>query len=167
MQKATVTRPSSFPPAMFLALLGAALAIFGTVSPWARVPGYASTYGLPGGEADVFWVIGTEAPGMIPLVGDGKIILALTAVAGLLILWRLVYPPRSCGFLLLAVFTLLALSAFIGSVNFFNAGHIPRPDSTRFFASSVEVSWGLIVLCIGAWVGTLAAGYQLWRDELR
>ena len=167
MQKATAARPMPFPIAMFLALLGVALVIFGTFSPWARVPGYANTYGKPGGETDVFWVIGTEAPGMIPLIGDGKIILIMTTLAGLLILWRLVYPPRSCGFLVLAIFALLAVSAFVGSVNFLNVGNIPRADSRLFYTGSVTISWGLIVLCAGAWLGMLAAGYQLWRDELR
>ena len=167
MERSTVARPRSFPLAMFVAILGVGLVIYGAISPWARVPTYRNTYGIAGGESDVFWIIGTEAPGMIPLVGDGMVALIMVALAGVLILWRLIYPPRSCGFILLSIFALLALSTFIGSVNLANVGNIPRADSRLFFEGSVEVSWGLIVFCAGSWLGLLAAGYQLWRDELQ
>ncbi len=167
MERATVVRPPAFPVSMFVAALGIGLVIFGAFSPWARVPGYRNIYGMEGGESNVFWVIGTEAPGMIPLVGDGMVILILSALSGILVLWRLIHPPRSCGFLLLAIFSLLAVSAIVGSVNLANVGNIPRADSREFFQSSVEVSWGLIVLCAGAWAATAATGYQLWKDELR
>lgn len=140
----------------------------GAVSPWARVPTYRADYG--GAAADsaaVFWVRGLDAPGMIPLVGDGTVILILASLAALLILWRLFWPPRSCGFLLLAIFSLLGVITLIGMVNWANVGNIPQTDSRLFFKSSVEVSWGLVVLCVGVWPGALAAGYQLWADELR
>ena len=104
---------------------------------------------------------------MIPLVGDGLFILILAALAGGLILWRLLLPPKSSGFLLLAIFVLLSVSALVGMVNWANVGNIPRTDSRLFFSGSVEVSWGLVVLCVGVWPGVLASAYQLWRDELR
>ena len=167
MERSNVARPRAFPISMFVAIVGVGLVIYGAISPWARVPTYSNIYGRPGGETEIFWVSGTEAPGMIPLVGDGMISLILAALAGVLILWRLVHPPRSCGFLLLAIFAMLAVSAFVGSVNLVNVGNIPRSDSRMFFEGSVEVSWGLIVFCIGSWLGLLASGYQLWWDELR
>ena len=167
MQTSTASRPAAFPVSMFIAIISAALIIIGALNPWARVPGYKNIYGLAGGESDVFWVAGIDAPGMIPLVGDGMIALVLAALAGVLILWRLVYPPKSSGFILLAVFLLLLVSALLGLVNWANAGDIPRGDSRLFFEGNVEVSWGLIVLCVGAWPGVLASAYQLWKDELR
>ena len=167
MERSTAARPRAFPISMFIAIVGVGLVVLGAISPWARVPTYNNIYGRPGGESEVFWVIGTEASGMIPLVGDGMVALILAALAGVLILWRLVYPPRSSGFLLLAIFAMLAVCTFVGSVNLANVGNIPRTDSRLFFESSVEVSWGLIVLCVGAWLGLLASGYQLWHDELR
>ena len=167
MERSNAARPRAFPIPMFVAILGVGLVIYGAISPWARVPTYSNIYGRPGGETEIFWVTGTEAPGMIPLVGDGMISLILAAMAGVLILWRLLYPPRSSGFLLLAIFAMLAVSTFVGSVNLVNVGNIPRADSRLFFESSVEVSWGLIVFCIGSWMGLLASGYQLWQDELR
>ena len=167
MEISTASRPAAFPVSMFIAIASVGLVIFGALGPWARVPTYRHVYGLPGGESDIFWVKGTEAPGMIPLVGDGMIALILAAIAGVLILWRLFHPPKSSGFLLLAIFSLLAVSAFVGMVNWANVGNIPRSDSRIFFEGSVEVSWGLIVLCLGVWPGVLASAYQLWRDELR
>ena len=166
-QASSPSGPSAFPVSMFIAIVSAALVIVGALSPWAKVPGYRSIYGLVGGESDVFLVIGTEAPGMIPLVGDGMIALILASLAGVLILWRLIHPPNSSGFILFAIFLLLLVSALVGVVNWANAGNIPRADSRVFFEGNVEVSWGLIVLCLGAWPGVLAAGYQLWKDELR
>ena len=161
-------RPRAFPRAMLISAVSVAAVLVGAVSPWARVPTYRATYGVDANDpSSVFRVPGLEAPGMIPLVGDGTIILILAALAGVLILWRLFRPPRSCGFLLLAIFSLLAVVTFIGMVNWANVGNIPQSDSRLFFKSSVEVSWGLIVLCLGAWPGVLAAAYQLWADELR
>ena len=160
-------RPSGFPVAMFISIVSVALVIVGTLSPWAKVPSYQSIYGFASGQSDLFWVKGTEAPGMIPLVGDGLFILILAALAGGLILWRLLLPPKSSGFLLLAIFVLLLVSALVGLVNWANVGNIPRADSRLFFSGSVEVSWGLVVLCVGVWPGVLASAYQLWRDELR
>ena len=153
---------------MLVCAVSVAVVLIGAVSPWARVPTYRADYG--GAAADptaVFWVRGLDAPGMIPLVGDGTVILILASLAALLILWRLFWPPRSCGFLLLAIFSLLAVITLIGMVNWANVGNIPQTDSRLFFKSSVEVSWGLVVLCVGVWPGALAAGYQLWADELR
>ncbi len=167
MERASVTRPAAFPAAMFAAAVGVGMMVTGSFAPWARVPGYRHIYGRVGGETDVLWITGTEAPGMVPLVGDGMVVLALGGLAGALVLWRLLYPPRSSGFLLLAVFTMLALGAFVCSVNLLNVGNIPRSDSRLFFEGSVEPGWGLFVVCAGAWLGLLASGYQLWRDELR
>ncbi len=167
VQTSSANRPSAFPASMFIAIGSAGLVILGALSPWARVPGYKNTYGMTGGESDVFWVVGIEAPGMIPLVGDGMVALIMASLAGVLILWRLVWPPKSSGFILLAIFLLLLVSALIGMVNWANAGNIPQSDSRSFFAGNVEVSWGLIVLCLGVWPGVLASAYQLWSDELR
>ena len=160
-------RSSGFPVPMVISIVSVALVIVGALSPWAKVPSYRSVYGYASGQSDLFWVKGTEAPGMIPLVGDGLIILILAALAGGLILWRVLLPPKSSGFLLLAIFVLLSVSALVGIVNWANVGNIPRADSKLFFSGSVEVSWGLIVLCVGVWPGVLASAYQLWRDELR
>ena len=151
---------------MLVCAVSVAAVLVGAVSPWARVPTYRAAYGAAD-PAAVFWVRGLDAPGMIPLVGDGTVILILASLAALLILWRLFWPPRSCGFLLLAIFSLLAVITLIGMVNWANVGNIPQTDSRLFFKSSVEVSWGLVVLCVGVWPGALAAGYQLWADELR
>ena len=167
MQASAVSRPAAFPISMFISIISAALVILGALSPWARVPGYGNTYGLAGGESDVSWVMGTAAPGMIPLVGDGMIALIMASLAGVLIIWRLVYPPRSSGFILLSIFLMLLVSGLVGVVNWANAGDIPRADSRVFFEGNVEVSWGLIVLCLGVWPGVLASAYQLWKDELR
>ncbi len=152
---------------MFIAGISVALVMVGAVSPWARVPGYKAIYDRPGAAADVFWVRGTEAPGMIPLVGDGLVILVLAALAAVMVLWRLLRPPKSSGFILLALFILLLLAALVGVVNWANAGNIPRADSRAFFSGSVEVSWGLILLCLSIWPGVLATAYQLWTDELK
>ena len=162
-------RPRAFPWAMLISAVSVAAVLVGAVSPWARVPTYRAAYGAAANDpsSGVFRVPGLEAPGMIPLVGDGTVILIMASLAGVLILWRLFRPPRSCGFLLLAIFSLLAVVTLIGMVNWANVGNIPQADSRLFFKSSVEVSWGLIVLCLGAWPGVAAAAYQLWADEFR
>ena len=152
---------------MLISAVSVAAVLVGAVSPWARVPTYRAAYGDAKDPSGVFQVPGLEAPGMIPLVGDGTVILMMAALAGVLILWRLFWPPRSSGFLLLAIFSLLAVATFIGMVNWANVGNIPQADSRLFFKGSVEVSWGLIVLCLGAWPGVAAAAYQLWADEFR
>ena len=162
-----VPRPRAFPKAMLISAVSVAAVLVGAVSPWARVPTYRAAYGDATDPSGVFQVPGLEAPGMIPLVGDGTVILIMAALAGVLILWRLFRPPRSSGFLLLAIFSLLAVATFIGMVNWANVGNIPQADSRLFFKGSVEVSWGLIVLCLGAWPGVAAAAYQLWADEFR
>ena len=167
MERSTVSRPSAFPVAMFLALFGAALAILGTFSPWARVPTYEASYGAAAAGEGVFWVMGTEAPGMIPLFGDGTVVLVMVSLAAVLILWRMVWPPKSSGFILSAIICLLLLSAVIGTVNLAYPGYIPQADSRTYFKGSVEVSWGLVIMCVGLWPGVLAAAYQLWADELR
>ena len=167
LRLAAAPRISAFPPAMVISAVSAALVIVGALGPWARVPTYQAVYGVREGDVAVFWVRGVEAPGMIPLVGDGMIALIMAALAGVLILWRLIHPPKSSGFILLAIFALLLLAALVGTVNWANVGNIPQTNSRLFFSGSVEVSWGLIVLCLGVWPGVLAAAYQLWQDELR
>lgn len=103
---------------------------------------------------------------MIPLIGDGMLLLILGGIAGGLILWRLV-RPNSSAFLLLTVFILLLVSGTIGAVDWANAETIPRADPTAFFPGDVEVSWGLLVTALAAWLGVASTAYQLWQDELR
>ena len=167
MERSNAARPRAFPIPMFVAILGVGLVIYGAISPWARVPTYSNIYGRPGGETEIFWVTGTEAPGMIPLVGDGMISLILAAMAGVLILWRLLYPPRSSGFLLACHFCNVGGQHLCGLGQPGQRGQHSESRLAVVLESSVEVSWGLIVFCIGSWLGLLASGYQLWQDELR
>ena len=142
------------------------MVIIGSIGPWARVPGYSSVYGNGSENSNVFWVYGTEATGMIPLIGDGMVSLILGSIAGGLTLWRLVWPASSA-FLLLTVFILLLVSGAIGAVDWANVANIPRGDPTAFFPGDVEVSWGLIITALAAWPGVASTAYQLWKDELR
>ena len=136
-------RLSAFPVAMLVCAAGVALAIVGALGPWARVPTYGATYGNATGPEGIFWVRGLEAPGMVPLVGDGAVVLVMVALSAGLILWRLIWPPKSSGFVLLCILTLLLLAAVIGTVNWLFPGNIPQADSRTYFKASVEVSWGL------------------------
>ena len=111
--------------------------------------------------------MGLDAPGMVPIFGDGTVVLVMASLAAALILWRMVWPPKSSGFILSGILILLLLSAVIGTVNWAYPGYIPQADSRTFFKSSVEVSWGLVIMCVGLWPGVVAAAYQLWADELR
>ena len=163
----TAPRLNAFPIPMIVCAVSAALAIVGSLGPWARVPTYQASYGAVGEEEGVFWVMGLDAPGMVPLIGDGMLVLVMASLAGALTLWRLVHPPKSSGFILLAILILLTLSAVIGTVNWAYPGYIPQADSRTYFKGSVEVSWGLVVMAVGLWPGVLASAYQLWADELR
>ncbi len=164
---APAPRLAALPISMFVCAGSVALAIIGALAPWARVPTYEASYGAGAAEEGVFWVMGLDAPGMVPIFGDGAVVLFMASLAGLLILWRLVRPPKSSGFILLGILCLLLLSAAIATVNWANPGYIPQADSRTYFRSSVEVSWGIIVVALGLWPGVLAAAYQLWADELR
>lgn len=152
---------------MFVCAGSVALAIIGALGPWARVPTYEASYGEAVAGEGVFWVVGTDAPGMVPLVGDGMVVLVMASLAAALVLWRMVWPPRSSGFVLSGILCLLLLSAVIGTVNWAYPGFIPQADSRTYFKGSVEVSWGLVIMTAGLWPGVLAAAYQLWSDELR
>lgn len=151
---------------LLVALGSAILVIIGSTGPWARVPGYSSVYGNGGGDFGVFWVQGTEVTGMIPLMGDGMLLLILGSIAGGLILWRRA-RPNSSAFLLLTVFILLLVSGTIGAVDWANAETIPRADPTVFFSGDVEVAWGLMMTALAAWPGVASTAYQLWKDELQ
>ena len=165
--EASAPRLGTLPISMFVCAASAALAIIGSLGPWARVPTYEASYGTAAPGEGVFWVMGLEAPGMIPVFGDGAVVLVMASLAGILALWRMVWPPKSSGFVLSGILCLLLLSAVIGTFNWAYPGFIPQADSRTFFKGSVEVSWGLIVLTAGLWPGVVAAGYQLWSDELR
>ena len=165
--EASAPRITALPVAMLVCCVSVALAIIGALGPWARVPTYEASYGGATAGEGVFWVMGLEAPGMVPFVGDGAVILVMAAMSAALILWRLIWPPKSSGFILSAILCLLLLSAVIATINWAYPGYIPQADSRTYFKSNVEVSWGLIVLCIGIWPGVIAAAYQLWYDELR
>ncbi len=167
MMESSAPRLGTLPISMFVCAVGVALAVIGALGPWARVPTYQAGYGVASPAEGVFWVKGTEAPGMVPLLGDGMVVLAMVSVAGALILWRMIRPPKSSGFILSGILCLLLLSAVIGTVNWAFPGYIPEADSRTYFKASVEVSWGLVVMCLGLWPGVLAAAYQLWVDELR
>jgi hypothetical protein len=156
--------PPSLP--LIIAVASAALVVIGSVGPWARVPGYSDVYSGQDEDVGVFWVKGTEAPGMIPLIGDGMVSLILGGVAGALALWRLV-RPNSSAFVLLAVFILLLVSGMLGVANWGNAENIPRRNPALFFPEDVEVSWGLIMMALAAWPGVASTAYQLWKDELQ
>ena len=151
---------------LLVAVGSAVLIIIGSLGPWARVPGYRAVYGSADEGVDVFWVMGTAAPGIIPLVGDGIISLIFGGVAGALALWRLVRPDSSA-FVLLAVFILVLVSGMLGVANWGNAENIPQRDPTSFFPGDVEVSWGLILMTLAAWPGVVSSAYQLWKDELQ
>ena len=165
--EASAPRLASLPISMFVCAVGVALAIVGSLGPWARVPTYEAGYGDAAAGEGIFWVMGLDAPGMVPLFGDGTVVLAMVSLAAILILWRIVLPPKSSGFILSGILCLLLLSAVIGTVNWAYPGYIPQADSRTYFKDSVEVSWGLVVMCLGLWPGVLAAAYQLWADELR
>ena len=165
--EASAPRLTSLPVAMLVCCACTALAIVGALGPWARVPTYEASYGNASAGEGVFWVMGPEAPGMVPIFGDGTVILVMVSLSAALILWRLIWPPKSSGFLLSSVLCLLSLSAVIATVNWAYPGYIPQADSRTYFKNSVEVSWGLILLCIAIWPAVFAAAYQLWSDELR
>ena len=165
--EAPAPRLGVLPLPMFVCAISVALAIIGTLGPWARVPTYKATYGEVAAGQGVFWVMGLEAPGMVPIFGDGTVVLVMVSLAGALILWRMIRPPKSSGFILSGICCLLLLAAVIGTVNLAYPGFIPQADSRTYFKSSVEVSWGLVVMTAGLWPGVLAAAYQLWSDELR
>ena len=165
--EASAPRLSALPISMFVCAIGSALAIIGALGPWARVPTYQAGYGDAVAGKGVFWVMGLDAPGMVPIFGDGTVVLVMASLAAALILWRMVWPPKSSGFILSGILILLLLSAVIGTVNWAYPGYIPQADSRTFFKSSVEVSWGLVIMCVGLWPGVVAAAYQLWADELR
>jgi hypothetical protein len=67
---------------LLVAVGSAILVVIGSIGPWARVPGYSSVYGNGSENSNVFWVYGTGAPGMIPLIGDGMVSLILGSIAG-------------------------------------------------------------------------------------
>ena len=164
---APAPRLAALPISMFVCAVSVALAIIGALGPWARVPTYRAGYGdAPAGEG-VFWVMGPDAPGMVPLIGDGALILIMVSISGVLVLWRMIHPPKSSGFILTSILVLLALSAVIGTVNWAYPGYIPQADSRTYFKGSVEASWGLVVMTAALWPGVVAAAYQLWADELR
>src|SRR5918996_4716314 len=94
---------------LLVAVGSAVLIIIGSLGPWARVPGYRAVYGSADEGVDVFWVMGTAAPGIIPLVGDGIISLIFGGVAEALALWR-VGPANFRGFVFLAGFFLLLVN---------------------------------------------------------
>ncbi len=165
--EAPASRLGALPIPMFICAVSAALALVGALGPWARVPTYEASYGDAAAGEGVFWVMGLDAPGMVPIFGDGMVVLVMVSLAGLLILWRMIWPPKSSGFILSGIFCLLLLSAVIGTVNWAYPGFIPQADSRTYFKGSVEVSWGLVVMTAGLWPGVLAAAYQLWSDELR
>lgn len=165
--EATAPRLTALPISMFVCALGATLAIVGSLGPWARVPTYREGYGDAAAGEGVFWVMGLGAPGMVPIFGDGAVVLTMVSLAAVLILWRMVLPPKSSGFILSGILCLLLLSAVIGTVNLAYPGYIPEADSRTYFKANVEVSWGLVVMCAGLWPAVLAAAYQLWADELR
>ena len=165
--ESSAPRLGTLPIPMFVCAASVAMAIVGALGPWARVPTYGATYGDTIAGEGVSRVIGTGAPGMVPIFGDGAVVLVMVLLAGGLILWRMVWPPKSSGFILSGILCLLLLSAVIGTVNWAYPGYIPQADSRTYFKGSVEVSWGLVVMCMGLWPGVLAAAYQLWADELR
>ncbi len=164
---APAPRLAALPISMFVCAVSVATAIVGALGPWARVPTYRAGYGDAAAGEGVFWVMGLDAPGMVPLFGDGSVVLVMVSLAGALILWRMVRPPKSSGFILSGILCLLLLSAVIATVNWAYPGYIPQADSRTYFKASVEVSWGLVLMCVGLWPGVLAAAYQLWADELR
>lgn len=164
---ASAPRLTTLPISMVVCAVGVALAIVGALGPWARVPTYEASYGNASAGEGVFWVMGLDAPGMVPIFGDGAVILVMAALAGALVLWRMVRPPKSSGFILSGMLCLLLLSAVIGTVNWAYPGYIPQADSRTYFKGNVEVSWGLVVMCVGLWPAVAAAAYQLWADELR
>lgn len=165
--EASPPRLTSLPVAMLVCCVCTALAIVGALGPWARVPTYEASYGSASAGEGVSWVMGPEAPGMVPIFGDGTVILVMVSLSAVLVLWRLIWPPKSTGFILSSLLCLLSLSAVIATVNWAYPGYIPQADSRTYFKGSVEVSWGLVLLCIGIWPAVLAAAYQLWSDELR
>ena len=164
---ASAPRLAVLPISMIVCALSVAMAIVGAMGPWARVPTYAGGYGDAVEGEGVFWVMGLDAPGMVPIFGDGTVVLVMVSLAGALVLWRMVRPPKSSGFILSGILCLLLLSAVIATVNWAYPSYIPQADSRTYFKASVEVSWGLVVMCLGLWPGVLAAAYQLWADELR
>lgn len=99
--------------------------------------------------------------------GDGEITFILGGLAAVLILLRLT-KPRSSGFVLGIATLFLLINGVMGIGNWLDLRNIPGADQgAKFFHTGVQVGWGLVVMTSASFIGALAAGYQLWQDELR
>ena len=144
------------PLAAVVSLAAAVLVIVGSaVGPWANVAGELHA----GGQIERFQIHG--------MVGDGVFTLSLSAVAALLILWR-VLRGRASGFLTGLAVVLLLVAAVIGMLNWADIDNMPGVYvPAKHFHSDARAAWGLLTTTFGAAVGAVAMAYQVWNDELR
>ena len=143
-------------PALLIALSAAGLVVVGSaIGPWASVAGELYT----GGEIERYKVGG--------MVGDGVFTLALSAAAGLVILWRIL-RGRASGFLTGLAVVLLLVTTVVGMLNWVDIGNMPGVyQPGKYYHTDARVAWGLLATTFGAAVSTLAMAYQVWNDELR
>ena len=144
------------PLAAVVGLAAAVLVIVGSaVGPWANVAGELHV----AGEIERFQIHG--------MVGDGVFTLSLSAVAALLILWRIL-RGRASGFLTGLAVVLLLIAAVIGMLNWADIDHMPGVYvPAKHFHSDARAAWGLLTTTFGAAAGAVAMAYQVWNDELR
>ena len=144
------------PLAAVVGLAAAGLVIVGSaLGPWANVAGELHV----GGEIERFQIYG--------MVGDGVFTLSLSAVAALLILWRIL-RGRASGFLTGLAVVLLLIAAVMGMLNWADIDHMPGVYvPAKHFHSDAQAGWGLLTTTFGAPVGAVAMAYQVWNDELR
>ena len=143
------------PVPLLIAAASSGLVIAGSLGPWATVAGELYV----AGEVERFQVDG--------MIGDGVFTLALSAVAALFILWRLL-RGRANGFLLGLAVILLVIAALIGMLNWADLGNMPGVyEPGKYYHSAARPAWGLLLATFGGAAGALAMGYQLWVDELR
>ena len=147
---------SRFQPVLTIALAATALVVVGSaLGPWASVAGELYS----GGEIERFKVGG--------MVGDGAFTLSLSAVAGLVILWRIL-RSRANGFLTGLAVVLLLITAVVGMLNWVDIGNMPGVyQPGKYYHTDARVAWGLLATTFGAAVSTVAMAYQVWNDELR
>ena len=93
--------------------------------------------------------------------------LALSAAAGLVILWRIL-RGRASGFLTGLAVVMLLISTVVGMLNWVDISNMPGVyQPGKYYHTDARVAWGLLATTFGAVVGTAAMAYQVWNDELR
>ena len=152
-------RPS---PVIYVAMAAAGLTVIGSLGPWAQV----TTKAYTGGEVRFLTVPGIGEDGMFTLV--------LAALAGGLILLRLLKPNFS-SLALGTAFVLISITALAGLINWLDAATISGDFSYRelppaargFVRTDVAVGWGVMVTTLAAIIGVVSTGYNYWIEHVR